>query len=54
MKDMKGVLHDLAHQQAGAVPGEVNNPTGKRTGQNAVVRITDHTYFNGEKINQAG
>jgi hypothetical protein len=54
MEDVKGMVHDLAHQQARTMSGNINDSAGERSGQNAAVGMMDHTYFKRKKVHQSG
>ncbi len=52
MEDMKAILHDLAHQQACTVLGNVNDTTCKRASNENIVLHVDYQYLQGEVIAQ--
>ncbi len=53
VEDVKIVVHDLGHEEAGAVGRYIDDPPGKRTGEDLVVFLVHHMDLQGEKIGDA-
>jgi len=53
VENVKIVVHDLGHEQAGAVGRYIDDPPGKRTGEDLVVLLVHHMDLQGEKLGDA-